>query len=107
MSNVLNEQTKQQIIALGRLGWSLRQIERATGVRRKTAAAHQRAAGVEPCRPEAWGHPPPAKPAIQVTTGSEPSQAAPQAPPETPTQPAADPPAEPTRPEPPPPAPAT
>ena len=78
MSNVLNEQTKQQIIALGRLGWSLRQIERATGVRRETASAHLKAAGVEPRPPGAWGHPPSAKPAIQVTTGSEPPEAAPQ-----------------------------
>ena len=27
MSNVLNEQTKQQVIALGRLGWPLRRIQ--------------------------------------------------------------------------------
>ena len=27
----MNEQTKQQIIALGRLGWSLRRIQKATG----------------------------------------------------------------------------
>ena len=30
MSNVLSEQNKQQVIALGRLGWSLRRIQRAT-----------------------------------------------------------------------------
>jgi DNA replication protein DnaC len=29
VSNVLNEQTKQQVIALGRLGWSLRRIGQA------------------------------------------------------------------------------
>ena len=36
MSNVLNEHTRQQVLALGRLGWSLRRIEEATGVRRET-----------------------------------------------------------------------
>jgi hypothetical protein len=33
VSNVLSEEKKQQVIALGRLGWSLRRIEQATGVR--------------------------------------------------------------------------
>ena len=45
MSNVLNEEKKQQVIALGRLGWSLRRIERRTGVRRETAATYLKAAG--------------------------------------------------------------
>ena len=30
MSNVLSEEKKQQVIALGKLGWPLRQIEQAT-----------------------------------------------------------------------------
>jgi hypothetical protein len=30
VSNVLSEEKKQQIIALGRLGWSLRKIQKAT-----------------------------------------------------------------------------
>ena len=34
MSNVLSQEKKEQVIALGRLGWSLRRIEQATGVRR-------------------------------------------------------------------------
>ena len=34
MSNILAEDKRQQVLALGRLGWSLRRIERATGVRR-------------------------------------------------------------------------
>lgn len=46
MSNVLSEEQKQQIIALGRLGWSLRRIERHTGVRRETAGAYLKAAGI-------------------------------------------------------------
>jgi hypothetical protein len=37
MSNVLNEAKKQQVLALGRLGWPLRRIEQETGVRRETA----------------------------------------------------------------------
>jgi transposase len=83
----LNEQIKQQIIALGRLGWSLRRIQKSTGVRRETAATYLREAGVAVRPPGLWGRaspvtdPPPttatdagsglpgAKPAIAVTTG--------------------------------------
>jgi hypothetical protein len=43
MSNVLSDDKRQQIIALGRLGWSLRRIEQATGVRRETASAYLKA----------------------------------------------------------------
>jgi len=39
MSNVLSDLTQQQVLALGRLGWSLRRIEATTGVRRETASA--------------------------------------------------------------------
>jgi transposase len=46
VSNVLNEEKKQQVIALGRLGWSLRRIEEATGVRRETASSYLKEAGV-------------------------------------------------------------
>jgi len=46
MSNVLDETTQQQVIALGRLGWSLRRIEAATGVRRETISGYLKAAGV-------------------------------------------------------------
>jgi hypothetical protein len=52
----LNEQTKQQVIALGRLGWSLRRIQKATGVRRETAAVYLREAGVGVRSPGLWGH---------------------------------------------------
>jgi len=34
MANILSEEKKQQVIALGRLGWTLRRIEAAIGVRR-------------------------------------------------------------------------
>ena len=46
MANVLNEEKKQQVIALGRLGWSLRQIQQATRIRRETASAYLKAAGI-------------------------------------------------------------
>ena len=46
MSNVLNEEKQQQVIALGRLGWSLRRIEQQTGVRRETVSAYLKAAGI-------------------------------------------------------------
>jgi transposase len=71
MSNVLSELKKQQVIALGRLGWTLRRIQQATGVRRETAGAYLKAAGI-PLRPSGgWGRRAPAKPANQVTTDSE------------------------------------
>ena len=47
MSNVLNEEKQKQVVALGQLGWSLRQIEAATGIRRETAAGYLRAAGLK------------------------------------------------------------
>jgi transposase len=46
MANVLSEERRQQVVALGRLGWSLRRIEDETGVRRETASAYLKAAGV-------------------------------------------------------------
>ena len=62
MSNVLNEEKKQQVIALGRLGWSLRRIQRSTGVRRETAAGYLKAAGIAFRPPGGWGWRPPGKP---------------------------------------------
>jgi transposase len=70
MANVLNEEKKQQVLALGRLGWSLRRIQQATGVRRETAGAYLRAAGVAVRTPAAWGRRAPAKPANEVITDS-------------------------------------
>ena len=46
MANVLSEEKRQQVLALGRLNWSLRQIEEALGVRRETASAYLKAAGI-------------------------------------------------------------
>jgi transposase len=46
MSNVLGDDKQHQIVALGRLGWSLRRIEQATGVRRETVSGYLKAAGI-------------------------------------------------------------
>jgi len=70
MSNVLNEGKRQQVLALGRLGWPLRRIEQETGVRRETAGAYLKAAGIGIRPPRGWGRRGPAKPANGVTTGS-------------------------------------
>jgi transposase len=75
MGNVLSEEKRQQVIALGRLGWSLRRIEQATGVRRETGSAYLKAAGIAVRTPGAWGRVP-AKPANEVATGSRPELAA-------------------------------
>jgi len=64
----LSEEKKQQVIALGRLGWSLRRIQQATSIRRETAARYLKAAGVAMRPPGGWGRRAPAKPAIEVTT---------------------------------------
>jgi transposase len=46
MSNVLDDTRQQQILALGRLGWSLRRIEQALAVRRETISGYLKAAGI-------------------------------------------------------------
>ena len=88
MSNVLNEEKKQQVIALGRLGWSLRRIERAAHIRRETIGAYLRAAGIPVGQPGGWGRrrpkpakevitdPTPAKPAKEVITDPTPAKPA-------------------------------
>ena len=76
MTNVLSEENKQLVIALGKLGWPLRRIEQATGVRRETAGAYLKAAGIAVRPPGAWGRRAPAKPANGVTTDPDPSKPA-------------------------------
>jgi len=67
VSNVLNEEKRQQVLALGRLGWPLRRIQQETGVRRETASAYLKSAGIAVRRPGGWGRrPPEAKPANEV-----------------------------------------
>jgi transposase len=70
MGNVLSETKRQQVIALGQLGWSLRRIEQETGIRRETAGCYLKAAGIAVGRPGGWKRNPGAKPAMPVTTGS-------------------------------------
>ncbi|MFZ0959768.1 MAG: hypothetical protein WAO35_02605 [Terriglobia bacterium] len=67
MANVLSDEKKQQVIALGRLGWTLRRIQGATGVRRETAAGYLKAAGI-PVRPPGWERRAGSKPAMEVIT---------------------------------------
>ena len=71
MSNVLSEHTRQQVLALGRLGWSLRRIEAATGVRRETASGYLKAAAIPVSgrggRPRDW----PPKPATTAGVSTD------------------------------------
>jgi hypothetical protein len=86
MANLLSDAKKQQVIALGQLGWTLRGIQAATGVRRETAGSYLKAAGLAVRPAGRWGHPPkpakavstdPANPASEVSTDSEPPSASP------------------------------
>jgi transposase len=67
MANVLDREKQQQILALGRLGWTLRRIEQETGVRRETISRYLKRAGIEVRRPGRLGHAP-AKAAKEVFT---------------------------------------
>ena len=74
MSNVLDDQTQQELRTLGRLGWTLSRIQVATGIRRETISGYLKAAGIVVRgrgRPSE-GKP---KPAItgEVSTGSRPA----------------------------------
>jgi hypothetical protein len=69
MSNVLSDEKKQQVLVLGKLGWPLRRIEKATGVRRETAGDYLKAAGIAVSRPGRPGSN--SKPAIRVATDSD------------------------------------
>lgn len=72
MSNVLSDDKKQQIIALGRLGWTTRRIERETGIRRETVSAYLKEAGVELRPPRGRLLSKPASQSAGVTPDSEP-----------------------------------
>jgi hypothetical protein len=67
MANVLNEEKKQQVLALGRLGWPLRRIQQVTRIRRETASQYLKAAGIAVRPPGGWGRRA-AKPANEVIT---------------------------------------
>ena len=64
------------MIALGRLGWSLRKIEAATGVRRETAGGYLRSAEIAIRTPGGWGRKAPAETVPSVSTGSVSSKSA-------------------------------
>ncbi len=69
MANVLDREKQQQILALGKLGWTLRRIEQETGIRRETVSRYLKRAGIEVRTPGRWGHPD-SKAAIGVITDS-------------------------------------
>src|SRR5687768_8945503 len=77
MSNVLDDQKQQQVLALGRLGWSLRRIESSTGVRRETASAYLKAAGIpvrgRGGRPRVWPPKPATTPEVSTDSRSKPA----------------------------------
>ncbi len=70
MANVLSELKQEQIQALGRLGWSLRRIERELGVRRETASRYMHAAGIPVREPGSWGHRPPGAAAEPISNAA-------------------------------------
>ena len=77
MSNVLSDDKRNQVLVLGGLGWSLRCIEERTGVRRETASAYLRAAGIavrsRGGRPREW----PPKPATTEGVSTDPGPSKP------------------------------
>jgi transposase len=78
MSNVLEHSKQQQILALGRLGWTLSRIQATTGVRRETISGYLKAAGIPVRRRGRPGESKP-KPAIsppEVSTDPGPSKPA-------------------------------
>jgi transposase len=78
MSNVLEHTKQQQVLALGRLGWTLSRIQATTGVRRETVSGYLKAAGIA-VRSRGRPSESKAKPAIsqaQVSTDLEPAKPA-------------------------------
>jgi transposase len=73
VSNVLSKTKKQQVIALGQLGWTLRKIEQRTGVRRETASGYLKQAGVAIRPPGRWGRAAPAPSSRAPTADSKPA----------------------------------
>src|ERR1035437_1968774 len=71
MGNVLEKAKQEQVIALGRLVWSMRRIEQATGVRRETAGCYLRSVGIALRTPGGWGRKAPPQSASLATTGSD------------------------------------
>ena len=76
MSNVLSDEKRQQILALGRLGWTLRRIEQTTGVRRETASNYLKTAGIRVHPPGRRGQQNASNPAIKAIIDPEQSNPA-------------------------------
>ena len=65
----MSQHKREQVVALGKLGWSLRRIEAEVHIRRETISAYLKAAGVPVRPPGGWGKRPPApKPANEAPT---------------------------------------
>jgi transposase len=77
MSNVLSDDKRQSVLALGRLGWSLRRIEESTGVRRETASGYLKAAGIavrgRGGQPRIWPPKPATTRGVSPDPGSKPA----------------------------------
>jgi hypothetical protein len=73
MSNVLSDEKRQQVVALGQLGWPLRRIEADTGVRRETASGYLRAAGVKVAGRGRRPSKPAISPGVSTDPGSKPA----------------------------------
>jgi len=78
----MSKAEQEQVVALGKLQWSLRKIEEATGCRRETVGKYLRLAGVPVRPPGRWGHAPATaaaadggKPAKEVSLGRNTGQA--------------------------------
>jgi hypothetical protein len=71
MANVLSDEKQQQVLALGRFGWSLRWIQKATGVHRETASIYLKIAGIPVRPPGGLGR----QPALPDLVGSTPEAA--------------------------------
>jgi len=69
MTNILDDDKPRDVLALDRVGWTLRRIEKATGVRRETASAYLKAAGM-PVRDPRHRRLAAANPASGVSTDS-------------------------------------
>ena len=74
MANVLSDAKRRQVETLGRLGWTLRRIQRETHVRRETASAYLKAAGID-VRGRGGAKPKPAT-SGEVITDSSPAKPA-------------------------------
>ena len=75
----MGDEKKHQILTLGRLGWSLRRIEKETAVRRETASAYLRAAGIAVRRPGGRFSEWPPKPATTGGVSTDSGEAKPAA----------------------------